>query len=107
MCIRDRHTIYKIENQSFCNLHGTYLSDSANNDKIIATALAMRRKCRSVGSFEMCIRDRGKSLMTTQKVVPLPTVLCTPKRKLCCWKMALVMESPRPVPCLPASERER
>ena len=45
------HTIYKIENQSFCNLHGTYLSDSANNDKIIATALAMRRKCRSVGSF--------------------------------------------------------
>lgn len=24
------------------NLHGTYLSDSANNDKIIATALAMR-----------------------------------------------------------------
>ena len=44
------HTIYKIENQSFCNLHGTYLSDSANNDKIIATALAMRRKCRSVGS---------------------------------------------------------
>ena len=44
-------TIYKIENQSFCNLHGTYLSDSANNDKIIATALAMRRKCRSVGSF--------------------------------------------------------
>ena len=34
------HTIYKIENQSFCNLHGTYLSDSANNDKIIATALA-------------------------------------------------------------------
>ena len=43
------HTIYKIENQSFCNLHGTYLSDSANNDKIIATALAMRRKCRSVG----------------------------------------------------------
>ena len=45
------HTIYKIENQSFCNLHGTYLSDSANNDKIIATALAMRRKCRSMGSF--------------------------------------------------------
>ena len=45
------HTIYKIENQSFCNLHGTYLSDSANNDKIIATALAMRRKCRSVGCF--------------------------------------------------------
>ena len=45
------HTIYKIENQSFCNLHGTYLSDSANNDKIIATPLAMRRKCRSVGSF--------------------------------------------------------
>ena len=45
------HTIYKIENQSFCNLHGTYLSDSANNDKIIATALAMRRKCRSVVFF--------------------------------------------------------
>ncbi len=45
------HTVYKIENQSFCNLHGTYLSDSANNDKIIATALAMRRKCRSMGSF--------------------------------------------------------
>ena len=45
------HTIYKIENQSFCNLHGTYLSDSANNDKIIATALAMRRKCRSVAAL--------------------------------------------------------
>ena len=36
-------------------------------------------------------------LMTNQKMVPLPTVLCTPKRKLCCWKMALVMESPRDV----------
>lgn len=45
------HTIYKIENQAYCNLHGTYLSDSSNNDKIIATALAMRRKCRSTGSF--------------------------------------------------------
>ena len=38
------HNIYNIENQSFCNLHGTYLSDSDNHDKIIATALAMRRK---------------------------------------------------------------
>ena len=45
------HNVYKIENQSYCNLHGTYLSDSSNNDKIIATALAMRRKCRSMGSF--------------------------------------------------------
>ena len=45
------HTVYKIENLAYCNLHGTYLSDSSNNDKIIATALAMRRKCRSLGSF--------------------------------------------------------
>ena len=45
--------------------------------------------------------------MMNQKVVPLPTVLWTPKRKPCCWKIALVMESPSPVPCLPASERER
>ena len=47
------------------------------------------------------------SVMMNQNTVPLPTVLWTPKRKPCCWKMALVMERPRPVPCLPASERER
>ena len=46
-------------------------------------------------------------VMMNQNVVPLPTVLCTPKRKPCCWKMAFVMDRPRPVPCLPASERER
>ena len=45
------HTIYKIENQSFCNLHGTYLSDSANNDKIIATCPCHAPQVRSVGSF--------------------------------------------------------
>ena len=45
--------------------------------------------------------------MMNQKVVPMPMALCTPKRKPCCWKMALVMERPRPVPCLPESERER
>ena len=36
--------------------------------------------------------------MMNQKMVPLPSVLCTPKRKPCCWKMALVMERPSPVP---------
>lgn len=30
-------TIYKIENQSYCNLHETLLSDSANNDMIVST----------------------------------------------------------------------
>lgn len=37
-------TIYKIENQSYCNLHETLLSDSANNDMIVSTAVAMRKK---------------------------------------------------------------
>ena len=45
--------------------------------------------------------------MMNQNTVPLPTVEWTPKRKPCCWKMAFVMERPRPVPGLPASERER
>lgn len=36
-------TIYKIENQSYCNLHETLLSDSANNDMIVSTAVAMRK----------------------------------------------------------------
>ncbi|WP_288977808.1 hypothetical protein, partial [uncultured Mitsuokella sp.] len=26
------------------------------------------------------------SVAMNQKVVPLPSVLCTPKRKPCCWK---------------------
>ena len=51
--------------------------------------------------------EESVSVMMNQNVVPLPTVLWTPKRKPCCWKMALVMERPRPVPYLPASERER
>ena len=42
--------IYKIENQSYCNLHETYLSDSATN-QVVNTAIAMRRKCRTTGSF--------------------------------------------------------
>ena len=44
-------TIYKIENQSYCNLHETLLSDSANNDMIVSTAVAMRKKCRTTGGF--------------------------------------------------------
>ena len=44
-------TIYKIENQSYCNLHETLLSDSANNDMIVSTAVAMRKKCRKDSSF--------------------------------------------------------
>ena len=43
--------IYIIENLSYCNLHQTLLSDSSNNDKIVNTALAMRRKCRASGSL--------------------------------------------------------
>ena len=49
----------------------------------------------------------GAGVIKNQNVVPLPTVLSTPKRKPCCWKMALVMDSPSPVPALPASERLR
>ena len=45
--------------------------------------------------------------MVNQNTEPLPGVLWTPKRNPCCWKMALVMDSPSPVPALPASERER
>ena len=44
-------TIYKIENQSYCNLHETLLSDSANNDMIVSTAVAMRKKCRTTNGF--------------------------------------------------------
>lgn len=36
-------TIYKIENQSYCNLHETLLSDASNNDMIVSTAVAMRK----------------------------------------------------------------
>ncbi len=43
--------IYKIENQSYCNLHETFLSDSANS-KVVNTAIAMRKKCRTTpGGF--------------------------------------------------------
>ena len=43
--------IYKIENQSYCNLHETFLSDSANS-KVVNTAIAMRKKCRTIpGGF--------------------------------------------------------
>ena len=42
-------TIYKIENQSYCNLHETLLSDASNNDMIVSTAVAMRKKCRTTG----------------------------------------------------------
>lgn len=44
-------TIYKIENQSYCNLHETLLSDASNNDMIVSTAVAMRKKCRTTGGF--------------------------------------------------------
>ena len=44
-------TIYKIENQSYCNLHETLLSDASNNDMIVSTAVAMRKKCRPPGGF--------------------------------------------------------
>ena len=44
-------TIYKIENQSYCNLHETLLSDASNNDMIVSTAVAMGRKCRTTGGF--------------------------------------------------------
>ena len=44
-------TIYKIENQSYCNLHETLLSDASNNDMIVSTAVAMRKKCRITGGF--------------------------------------------------------
>ena len=37
MCIRDRHE--------------TLLSDSAHNDMIVSTAVAMRKKCRTTGGF--------------------------------------------------------
>ena len=88
------HTIYKIENQSFCNLHGTYLSDSANNDKIIATALAMRRKCRSVGSFVQTLnppRLSGSAQLLVGRItadgsytVLVTTSLCTLPRPARC-----------------------
>ena len=42
--------IYKIENQSYCNLHETLLSDSSSNE-VVNTAIAMRKKCRMTGSF--------------------------------------------------------
>ena len=44
-------TVYKIENQSYCNLHETLLSDASNNDMIVSTAVAMRKKCRTTGGF--------------------------------------------------------
>ena len=44
-------TIYKIENQSYCNLHETLLSDASNNDMIVSTAVAMRKKCCPTGGF--------------------------------------------------------
>ena len=48
-------TIYKIENQSYCNLHETLLSDSSNNDMIVSTAVAMRKKCRTTGGFSQTL----------------------------------------------------
>lgn len=43
--------VYKLENQSYCNLHETVLSDAENNDAIVSTAIAMRRKCRYTNGF--------------------------------------------------------
>ena len=43
--------VYAIENQSYCNLHETLLSDSSSNE-VVNTALAMRKKCRTTpGGF--------------------------------------------------------
>ncbi len=49
-------TVYRIENQTYCNLHETMLSDAANNDQIVSTVLAMHRKCRATGSFKQTLR---------------------------------------------------
>ena len=47
--------IYKIENQSYCNLHETYLSDASSNE-VVNTAIAMRKKCRtSPGGFKQTL----------------------------------------------------
>ena len=52
-------------------------------------------------------RDCAGALVSNQKVLPSPTWLCTPKRKPWLCRMALVMDSPSPVPTLPASLRLR
>lgn len=47
--------IYKIENQAYCTLHDTFLSDSNQNDAVVSTVSAMRRKCRSTGGFSQVV----------------------------------------------------
>ncbi len=51
--------------------------------------------------------DCAGALVSNQKVLPSPTWLCTPKRKPWLCRIALVIDSPSPVPTLPASLRLR
>ena len=85
-------TIYKIENQSYCNLHETLLSDSANNDMIVSTAVAMRKKCRTTGGFVNHSLNSHAAVMAKAKISAAAmgsTVLSTLPASATCTRLVV------------------
>mgnify|MGYP000585717660 CR=1 FL=1 len=72
--------IYKIENQSYCNLHETYLSDASSNE-VVNTAIAMRKKCRtSPGGFKQTLKPGpacpGSAQLLVGRTTPMEPTPC-------------------------------
>ena len=72
--------IYKIENQSYCNLHETYLSDASSNE-VVNTAIAMRKSAapRRAASSRRSTRPACPARPSFWWAAPQPTA-ATP-----CW----------------------